>query len=202
MYGGIGVSAPSLHRESTDSLIVYEKSKKCVESEVGSLTTSMYTCIHTCSMYKYLFDSLAFLDNTGHLKLLPPDSVVDRVLLLQESEHVLLLLLTRWNGTGPRCFLLADIRCITCAKEDRYENNTHGRGLSAVSAGTQMTHPALYLTGKPHQNSRYLANNTRYPNILGEIQAASGGIQTQKYHQLSYIIRQTLRQLNKAIQLA
>ena len=36
MYGGIGVSAPSLHRESTDSLIKKERkvtTSKCIDSE-------------------------------------------------------------------------------------------------------------------------------------------------------------------------
>ena len=29
MYGGLGMSVPSLHRESTDSLIIYEVLHKC-----------------------------------------------------------------------------------------------------------------------------------------------------------------------------
>ena len=35
MYGGIGVSAPSLHRESTDSLILIHTSVKIIKNEVG-----------------------------------------------------------------------------------------------------------------------------------------------------------------------
>ena len=57
---------------------------------------------------QYLFDRFAFLHDSCHLKLLSADCVVGSILRLQESEHVFLLLLARWNGTGPGCFLFAN----------------------------------------------------------------------------------------------
>ena len=56
----------------------------------------------------YLSDCPAFLNDSRHLELLPADCVVS-VMLFQEPEHVFLLLLARWNGTGPGGVLLTHI---------------------------------------------------------------------------------------------
>ena len=56
----------------------------------------------------YLSHCFTFLNDTRHLELLPADGIIG-VMLLQEPEHVLLLLLARWNGTGPGGVLLTQI---------------------------------------------------------------------------------------------
>ena len=50
MYGGIGVSAPSLHRESTDSLIMYYKDIMDSMYDPSYVITVIRLCVCTLHM--------------------------------------------------------------------------------------------------------------------------------------------------------
>ena len=69
MYGGIGVSAPSLHRESTDSLIrpLFEKQSDCICNKMAiGIVIIHFSVTVTCGIAAGVITGIVWLSSSAH----------------------------------------------------------------------------------------------------------------------------------------